>query len=188
MTDLFCIVETVAEALDEARVIYALTGSIASSYYGRPRGSIDADLAVQMAVAQADAVCARLADRFYVSVEGLREACLTRGMANLIHMASGVKIDLSVLKPTEYYSQIMARRRQVTLPGGRRPVWIVSAEDVVLMKLEWRKDTRSARQMEDVLGVIQTCRGTLDWDYLTRWADPLGVRDDLEQARESAGG
>jgi len=42
--------------------------------------------------------------------------------------------------------------------------------------------------MEDVLGVIQTCRGTLDWDYLTRWADPLGVRDDLEQARQSGDG
>ena len=188
MDDLFSILESVGEALEAVRVPYALTGSIASSYYGRPRGSIDADLAVQMTATQADALSARLAGRFYVSVEGLREACLTCGMANLIHMASGLKIDLSVLKPTEYYRQVMARMRQVTLPGGGRPVWMVSAEDVVLMKLEWRKDTRSARQMEDVLGVIQTCRGTLDWDYLTRWADPLGVRDDLEQARQSGDG
>ena len=63
----------------------------------------------------------------------------------------------------------------------------MSPEDIILMKLEWRKDTRSQRQYDDALGVARLRGGTLDWGYLRRWSEELGITEDLESLRLDAG-
>lgn len=53
-------------------------------------------------------------------------------------------------------------------PGGH-PMWMVSAEDLVLSKLLWSKEMRSELQMRDVRQLI-AARPDLDWIYVEMWA------------------
>jgi hypothetical protein len=64
----------------------------------------------------------------------------------------------------------------------RRPVWLATAEDVVLHKLYWNRITPSDRQLGDVAGVMEVQRGKLDEDYLRHWAGQLGVAPELAAA------
>lgn len=66
---------------------------------------------------------------------------------------------------------------------------IVSAEDVILNKLEWYRmgGEVSDRQWGDVLGVLKVQGTNIDLPYLRRWAAALNVADLLEQALDDAG-
>jgi hypothetical protein len=60
-------------------------------------------------------------------------------------------------------------------------VWVVSAEDVILSKLEWAKNSESSQQYRDALGVATVQYDRLDRDYLYKWAKELQVESSLEQ-------
>lgn len=66
---------------------------------------------------------------------------------------------------------------------------IASAEDAILTKLEWfdMGGRSSARQWNDILGIIGRQGASLDLAYLRHWADALRVRDLLERALTEAG-
>ena len=61
-------------------------------------------------------------------------------------------------------------------------IWIVSAEDLLLSKLDWLKDSRSEMQFADVRNLIGAVP-TLDWNYLQHWANTLGIRHLLDEVR-----
>ena len=64
------------------------------------------------------------------------------------------------------------RRRAVSIAGQQ--VYIVSPEDLILSKLDWARDSRSQLQLDDVRNLLRTVEG-LDREYLTRWAEALGL-------------
>jgi hypothetical protein len=85
----------------------------------------------------------------------------------------------------------MQRRRIERLAQfGGQPLYLVSPEDIVLLKLEWYRlgDEISDRQWSDVLGVLKMQRGKLDAEYLTQSARLLGVTDLLERATKEVAG
>lgn len=66
-------------------------------------------------------------------------------------------------------------------------LYIASAEDVVLSKLEWAKLSESERQIADVVGILRTQGEELDQVYIERWATALGVEAQWNRARADAG-
>ena len=73
------------------------------------------------------------------------------------------------------------RRRIPGLVSGV-PVFVASAEDTILSKLEWSKASGSERQVRDVVAILQVQRSTLDFAYLERWAAELGIAEQLGDA------
>jgi hypothetical protein len=63
----------------------------------------------------------------------------------------------------------------------------VTSEDIILMKLWWRRDSRSAKQWANALAVARIKGHQLDWAYLRKWAQNLGVAEDLNQLAQEAG-
>ncbi len=72
--------------------------------------------------------------------------------------------------------------------GAGPELFVLSAEDTLLAKLEWyRKGGEvSERQWSDVLGILRTQGPALDDAYVRRWASEIGVGDLLERARSEA--
>jgi hypothetical protein len=66
-------------------------------------------------------------------------------------------------------------------------VFIASAEDVVLAKLECAKRGGSERQIEDAAGIPGMQGAELDQGYIGRWAAELGLEDQWVAARRVAG-
>jgi hypothetical protein len=62
------------------------------------------------------------------------------------------------------------------------------ADIVAALTLDWYRlgGEVSERQWRDVLGIIKTQASRLDHEYLTRWADELGVADLLARALVAA--
>ncbi len=179
---------SVAGDLERTSVPYALTGSMASSLHGQPRMTADADIVLRLDIDTARELARKWTPQYYVPEESLFEAVQHDGMANIVEASTGFKIDLSVLSDTPYHDAVLARSGPIALPGlPDTSVQVVTREDIILMKLVWRKDTRSQRQYDDALSVARTHGASMDWAYLKRWAHELDVANDLDTLRVDAG-
>lgn len=172
------------ERLEQAEIPYMLSGSLASTYYGEYRATADVDLVIAPTISQIDAFLESLGDEFYASRDAAREAIRARSMFNVIHPASGFKADLIIRKQREFSIEEFGRRVPVPMLG--REVFVASAEDVILSKLEWSKLGESERQFRDALGVAIVQWPNLDLLYLDRWGRELGVHDLLDRLIEHA--
>lgn len=180
------LMQLVAEALEAEGASYAVTGSVASSIHGEPVTSLDVDIVTFLSADQAARVADRLTPRLYADADMVRRAAIEHRMANFIDASSGFKVDISVLADTAYHREVMRRRVRVASSDTRHTIWVVSPEDIVLMKLVWRKDSRSGKQWRNALSVLKIKGHELDWSYLREWATRLDVLHDLEAlAREA---
>ncbi len=175
------VVASVIDALEHLGVVYMVAGSFASNLHGVPRMTQDADLVIEVDEPGVVRLVRELEPTFYVSEDAAREAVRLRRMFNAIHLDTGFKVDLMVKKERPFSDAELGRRIRGRLAG--RMVSFSSAEDTILTKLEWCRDAVSDRQYSDAQGIIQIQSAALDWSYLERWADDLGVRDLLDRAR-----
>ena len=69
----------------------------------------------------------------------------------------GDKIDVFIQKSTAQAQHEQQRAIQVAIAPGARPLWISSAEDMILEKLLWWQlgGGISTRQWADIIGIIQ---------------------------------
>jgi len=172
------------ERLDEADVPYVVAGSLSSSLHGRPRATNDIDLVIAPTESQFQRFLDSLGSAYYVSTDAAWAALKGRTAFNIIDLRTGWKADLYVRGTRPFSLTAFDRRRKAGILGME--IWVLSPEDVILSKLEWAKESRSERQMQDVLGVLQMRRGSLDEEYLRKWAEVLGVQDLLKKLLEEA--
>src|SRR5207248_4364413 len=119
----------------------------------------------------------------------MRDALRYGRSFNVIHFATGFKIDIFLLGKDTFHAGELARsdRRNWELDGASSiGIQVASAEDTILEKLVWYQQGGcvSDRQWSDVLGIATT--RTLDWAYLRSWAPQLGVDDLLERLAAEA--
>jgi hypothetical protein len=164
------VLRIVSERLDAARIPYMLTGSYALAFYTTPRMTRDLDLVVSLDKDDIDAVVKIFASDFYIDADDVRSAVLSQRQFNLMHLESGIKVDLIIRKALEYRQVEFARRREATLAGVK--TWIVTKEDLILSKLVWAKDSGSELQQRDVRSLMD---GIVDQPYVEQWAKRLGV-------------
>jgi len=184
---LFNLIECVCDLLDQAGVDYAITGSVASTAYAQPCFSWDVDVCMQASATKLGMFLSALPSRFYHDDDAIREASAQHSMYNIIDNQTGLKVDLSFLPDKGYLGGILARRKKVPYGREGKMFWMVSPEDTILMKLLWRRDTRSDKQWENALGVVRTVGVRLDWTYLHHWADQSNLRGDLDRLKNEAG-
>jgi len=184
------IIETlvfVTTALEQAKIDYAITGSLASSVHGEAKSTAGADLIILATGRQASMLAAKLSPRFYAPDDMLRNAVDTHGFVNVIDNATSTKVDLSFVAPNGFLAECVRRRVRATFGTGTPEFWFVTAEDIILMKLLWRKDTRSTKQWDNALSVAKVKGARMDWKYLFDHAGKLSIEDDLIKLRNEAG-
>lgn len=173
------------EALEELNSPYLVGGSYASSAHGIGRPTMDIDILAAIPAKLAGELAAKLGSEFYADEQAIRQAIMEKRSFNVIHIESGLKIDVFVSKRDPFDNQQLERRkRYIAARNPDRAVYIATPEDVILSKLRWYRLTNevSERQWSDVLGVLSVNAAGLDLDYLREWSRELNVAGLLERA------
>jgi hypothetical protein len=166
----------VSDRLSAHGLPFMLTGSFALAYYATPRMTRDLDIVVALSERDVNALVAAFESDFYIDADAARSAVVSERMFNLMHLESGVKVDLIVRKSSDFRQVEFERRKPVAIAGIR--TWIVSCEDLILSKLVWALDSNSELQRRDIR---QLLAGAINLDYIRKWAPHLGVKTLLNE-------
>lgn len=169
--------------LDHADVPYMVTGSLASSFHGEPRATLDVDIVVDPTPSSLARLVDNLIDGgYYVDREAAREALAGRTQFNAV-ADDASKVDFIIRKERPFSIEEFGRRMRADLLGTF--AFVASAEDLVIAKLEWAAASGSDRQLRDAAGIVAVADG-LDEDYIDRWAAALGVTEAWQTIRREA--
>jgi hypothetical protein len=179
------VLERITRALDSAGIAYMLTGSFASVFYGSPRSTQDIDLVIEASRAQLQEFLAGLPiGEYYVEADAALEAHKRESLFNLIDLKSSWKVDLIIRKTRAFSQEEFSRRKLQNVHG--LSLFIASAEDIILAKLEWAKLGESQRQIDDAAGIIRLRGDSLDRLYLDKWVGDLGLEKQWSNAQRRA--
>ncbi len=178
--------QRISSALDHAGIGYMLTGSFASAHYGVLRSTQDIDFVIEATPAQLRAFIEALpSSEYYVDLDTALEAYNRQSMFNVIDLATGWKIDLIIRKSRSFSQEEFRRRQPVTLHGAA--LFVATAEDVVISKLEWAKLAQSRRQIEDAAAILRARWDALGHAYLEKWTSELDLKKQWDDALGLAG-
>jgi len=180
----------VVNVFEKLGIPYYLGGSLASSAFGIPRATLDADIVADIKSEQVAYMEELLKREFYIDTEMINHAILHKSSFNLIHLEMLFKIDIFILKDRPFDRQVFIRRVQRAVSeDASQKLFFAAPEDVILHKLEWYKTGGevSDRQWNDVLGILKVQGTHLDMSYLNKWAKGLGISDLLKKALDEAG-
>ena len=167
--------------LFEAQAIpYALMGGLAVRIHALPRPTFDVDFTILLARTELPRLYQHVEELGFTMPEAQRGGWLdaVRGLPVVKFQIWGGDraIDVDVfLAETAYQRELLGRRQRHPTDGFE--AWFVSPEDLVLLKLLANRP----KDRVDV-GDILFIQGSLDKEYMRRWARELGVDAELEAA------
>lgn len=178
----------VLRLLEDLGVNAWIGGSLASSIFGIPRATQDADIIADIPPEAARQLVERLGDDFYADLVRITSGIERRASFNLIHLPTMFKVDVFVVGRDAWSRRVIERRRSVEIDEQGTRVLVTSPEDIILHKLCWYREGGhvSDRQWGDALGVLQVQGERLDRRYLKEMAEDLGVSDLLDELFEEA--
>jgi hypothetical protein len=161
--------QAIIKFLNRENIQYMLSGSVALSIYTLPRATRDFDFVIHLKTADVEKIMEAFKDGYYCDKDGIEDAINRKSMFNIIDHASGFKADFIILKEHRFRLTEFKRRRQADFFGI--PLYVVSAEDLLLSKLIWIQEFQSNIQLEDIKNLAAL--SNLDWDYIRQWIDDL---------------
>ncbi|HEX5726624.1 MAG TPA: hypothetical protein VFX98_14205 [Longimicrobiaceae bacterium] len=157
----FELLEHVVTVLEALGLPYAVGGSVASMAYGEPRSTRDLDLVVALTEEDVPALAVRFPPPdFYLDTDTAREAVRERSQFNIIHGASGLKIDVYVAGDRLSRQQIERARRLQTAGGYFAN--FSSPEELIVKKLEYYGWGGSEKHLRDVAEMLRISGTEID--------------------------
>ena len=142
---------------------------MASTYYGEFRLTNDVDIVVDLPRARVKDLMAFFPpDQFYVSEDAIKWALEHREQFNVIHHDSGLKIDFIIPKDLPHDKLQLSRARRVPASPDT-PALYVAPEDIIEMG-------ESDKHLRDIASILKVNSPWVDRDYVSDWADKLGLR------------
>jgi hypothetical protein len=167
----------VAAVTEDMGLRYFVTGSTATIFYGEPRFTNDIDVVIELSEQRIVDFCRRFPqDAFYISEAAAHEAVLNKSQFNIIHPASGLKVDVIVPKPSPFNESRFARVRRLHAADDFDACF-ASPEDAIIKKMEYYRQGGSEKHIRDITGVLKISQGQIDMAYVTQWAQQMGLGD-----------
>jgi hypothetical protein len=182
--DLVDALSPVVSAFRGLGIRHYISGSVASSFHGAARSTMDVDVVCEMSPAHVSRFVEQFGSDFYVSEPAIQEAIKRKSCFNLIHLPTSFKVDVFVSRRRPFDLNSMSRATIGCLGiNNSIEVPIATAEDSIISKLEWyrKSNETSERQWDDVSRLIALLGNAADFDYLRSSAESVAVTDLLER-------
>ena len=171
------LLQRIVEILERLDIPYLVTGSVAAMAYGEPRLTNDIDIVAAIEERHiAGMIDAFPASDYYIDEGMIREAIRHRMQFNIIHPASGLKVDIIVRKNTPFDDSRFSRTRRIT-PAETYSANFAAPEDIIIMKMSYYKDGGSEKHLRDITGILKISAGEVDTAYIAHWAQRLGLSE-----------
>jgi hypothetical protein len=145
---------------------------------------MDVDLVCELQDSDVANFIELVGDDFYISEVAVRDAIRQQPCFNLIHYPMFFKVDVFVSKGRPFDQETLARASVQTL-GKETTVLvpIASAEDIIVIKIEWlrRTEETSERQWADVSRLVALLESCIDLVRLRQAGQSVGVDDLVER-------
>lgn len=118
----------VVECFEKLEIPYLITGPIASIAYGEPRLTNNIDIVADISLEQIDEFKMNFAENeFYLEVDSMKAAINQRRQFNIIHPASGLKVDVMLSKKDEFDLSRFSRIKKLNVTGTKSANWSKSS-------------------------------------------------------------
>lgn len=171
------ILKRIVDAFESLDIPYFVTGSVASFMYGEPRFTNDADIVADLKENHIAKLHEFFPDaEYYFDEDMIRDALRKRAQFNIIHPASGFKVDIVIRKPSKYDESRFNRIRRLH-PDDSWEANYASPEDVILKKMEFYQMGQSEKHLRDITGILKVSGANIDRSYIQGWAEKLGLTE-----------
>lgn len=156
------------DKMENLRIDYFITGSVASIVYGQPRLTHDIDLVVSLFPAKvSELISAFDINQFYCPSEEVIKSEIKResnGHFNIIHHETGFKADIYLIGNDPFQKWAMENRRSIQFYD--KNIFIAPPEYLIIKKLEFYKEGNGEKHLTDIKAVVEYSGDLIDYNFL----------------------
>lgn len=171
----------VIDALEAAEITYLIGGAVAVWAWGEPRTTRDLDLVIHLPATRIIHLSRELEKRrMLVPPDILLDLLLLPEgdlPVNAIHLDSGYKAELFLLRDNDEFRASALQRRQLTdLGPPLGNVFVHAPEDLILNKVAYYGLSQQTKHVRDIASILTISKEEgLDWAYFNKWVVLLGL-------------
>lgn len=179
----------VLDTLEAVDLEYLIGGAVAVWAWGEARTTQDFDLVVNLPGTRIVELSQELAKRnMLVPPEVIFDLMIQPEgdlPINAIHMDTGYKAELFMLRDGDVYrATALSRRRLVDLGPPLGQVYVHAPEDLILNKVHYFNLSEQNKHIRDIASIILFVGGELDMVYIEHWAELLNLTDTWHHVQE----
>lgn len=165
------LLRNVCNQLDEHKIKYMVSGSIAMNIYTIPRLTRNIDIVIELSEHKVDEFI-KLFPNSYYEINTIKDEIKRKGIFNIIDHETGFKIDFIIRKETDYFYEAFQRRRRIK--EFDTELWVIDINDLIIAKIIWIQDYQSERQILDINNLL--LNPETDINYIKHWCKKLGLK------------
>lgn len=178
--DITAFLKLILDALKASKVEYLIGGAIAEWAWGEPRATQDLDIVINLPVKAIGRFSKELEKRNMLVPADIILDTMMEDRAdiplNAIHMYSGLKADLYLMRDGDELRQGAFQRRLLVDYGPPiGEVYVHSPEDLILYKLMYLGLSGQPKHARDIAAILKAKKGQLDYGYIESWVVRLGL-------------
>lgn len=177
--DITGFLKLILETLEVSGVEYMIGGAIAEWAWGEPRATQDLDIVINLPIKAIGRFSKELEKRKMLVPADIILDTMMEGRAdiplNAIHMYSGLKADLYLMRDGDKLRQSAFERRvKVDYGPPIGKVYVHSPEDLILYKLMYLGLSGQPKHARDIAAILRAKNNQLDIRYIEEWVNQLG--------------
>jgi hypothetical protein len=175
--------------LENGRLDYMITGSVASTFYGEPRLTHDIDLVIALKLPDIVSFIKLFPETmFYCPPKEVIQIELVRksfARFNLIHHDSAYKADVYPFTGDPLHAWAFKNRRRIEIDSDSQ-IWVAPPEYVIIRKLQYFKESGSQKHILDIKKMLlETSDLKMDLAFIEEWAEVKCVQKEWQQAKNT---
>ena len=107
--ELIAALTPVVSAFEELKIRHYVGGSVASSFHGAVRSTMDVDIVCELSLGAIEQFLDRLSSDYYSSKTAIHEAVKNQSCFNLIHSPTSFKVDVFISRGRPFDRDCMER-------------------------------------------------------------------------------
>ena len=97
-------------------------------------------------------------------------------MFNILHVPTGMKIDMIIPEDSDFNEVRFDRRRQIEIGDGQLG-YVAAPEHVIVSKMLFFQQGGTEKHLRDITGILLVQGDAIDRPYVELWARKLGVTE-----------